>query len=87
MKINVHIERLVLDGKLPVTSAQRPQVQAAVQAELGRLLADGLSHELQGGSVAPRIQGGAASLRGDSSPRRFGVEIAKAVHQGIGRKP
>ena len=86
MKINVHIERLVLDGKLPVTGAQRPQIQAAVQAELGRLLAGGLSQELHGGTVVPRIQGGAISLRKDSSPAKFGTQIATAVHQGIGRK-
>ena len=42
MNIRLHIERLILDG-LPVNSVQSPQVKAAVEAELTRLLtADGL---------------------------------------------
>ena len=39
MRINVHIERLILDG-LPVTSLQGPEVGAAVETELARLLLD-----------------------------------------------
>ena len=38
--IKVHIERLVLEG-LPVMRSEGPLVQAAVQAELSRLLAEG----------------------------------------------
>ena len=37
MNINLHIERLILDG-LPITRQQGPHVQAAVEAELTRLL-------------------------------------------------
>jgi hypothetical protein len=37
MNISVHIERLVLDG-LFVSHGQRPLLQAAVEAELTRLL-------------------------------------------------
>ena len=37
MNINLHIERLILDG-LPIEPRQRAQVQAAVEAELARLL-------------------------------------------------
>lgn len=87
MKINVHIERLALEQGLPVTTAQRSQVRRAVAAELGKLLASGgLSGELRGGAVVPRIRSGAISLRRDSSSSKVGTEIAKAVHQGIGRK-
>lgn len=87
MKINVHIERLVLEGGLPVTTAQRPQIRRAVAEELGSLLASGgLSHELRGGAVVPRARGGTISLRRDSNPSKAGTEIARAVHQGIGRK-
>jgi hypothetical protein len=87
MKINLHIERLVLEEGLPVTTAQRSQVQRAVAAELGSLLASGgLSQELRGGVVVPRIRSGAIFLRRDSHPGKVGTEIARAVHQGIGRK-
>ena len=40
MNIKLHIERLVLDG-LPVTRSQGPLVQAAMEAELARLMAEG----------------------------------------------
>ena len=39
MSINVHIEELVLDG-LGISSSQSPVVQAAVQSELARLIAE-----------------------------------------------
>ena len=37
--IHLHIERLVLDG-LPIDRGQGPHVQAAVEAELTRLLTE-----------------------------------------------
>ena len=37
--IHLHIERLILDG-LPIERAQGPHVQAAVEAELARLLTE-----------------------------------------------
>jgi hypothetical protein len=84
MKINLHIERLILDG-LPVTSLQGPQVRAAVEAELARLLAaDGLSHELRGGVAVPRVRAGAIQIGKENQPARLGQSIARAVHEGIG---
>ena len=38
MNINVHIERLVLEG-LPVTDPDSPIVQAAIETELARIVA------------------------------------------------
>ena len=84
MKINLHIERLVLDG-LPVTSMQGPQVRAAVERELARLLAaHGLSHELRGGIAVPRVRAGAIEIGKERQPARLGQSIARAVHEGIG---
>ncbi len=58
MKINVHIERLILEG-LPVSSWQGSQIRSAVQKELTRLLlAGGLPDELRGGIALPGIQAG-----------------------------
>ncbi len=85
MNINLHIERLVLDG-LNISPGQGPQVKAAVEAELTRLLS--------GGGVAAGFQGGIAvsSLRGDSiqlessaKPQQLGNQIARAVYGGIGK--
>jgi hypothetical protein len=38
--IQIYIDRLILDG-ISVPHSQRPLLQAAVEAELGRLLAEG----------------------------------------------
>jgi hypothetical protein len=84
MKITLHIERLILDG-LPVTSLQGPQVRAAVEKELARLLgAHGLSHELRGGIALPRVNAGAIQFGKETRAAGLGRGIARAVHEGIG---
>ena len=85
MNINVHIERLVLDG-LPVTSSQGSLVQAAVEAELARLLtAEGLSAEFLAGGAMPSLRAGGIHLTKDSNPTQLGQQIAQAVHGGLKR--
>jgi hypothetical protein len=84
MKMNVHIDRLILEG-LPATSAQGPQIGAAIQQELVRLLtAHGLTDELRGGIAVPRIRAGVIQLGAENQPVRLGNSIAQAVHEGIG---
>jgi hypothetical protein len=84
MRINLHIERLILDG-LPIASSQGPKVRAAVEKELTRLLAaHGLSHELRGGAAVPRVRAGAVQFGKESQPASVGQSIAQAVHEGIG---
>ncbi len=84
MNINIHIERLILDG-LPITHSQRPLVQASVEAELARLLAsDGLTSALQIGGAVPYMPGGSIQLARDSNPHKLGQQIAQAVYGGIG---
>ena len=84
MNINVHIERLVLDG-VSISPSQRPLVKAAVEAELGRLLADGgLAPDLVVGGAVPRVPGGTIELTSKSNPSQLGQQIAQAVYGGIG---
>jgi hypothetical protein len=84
MKMNVHIERLILEG-LPVSNWQGPQVRSAIQKELARLLAThGLSDELRGGIAVPRVPAGAMQLGPENQPAKLGHSIAQAVHEGIG---
>jgi len=84
MNINVSIERLILDG-LPLAHSQRPLVQAAVEAELARLLAaGGLAANLQAGGALPSIPGGSIQFTGDNNPSQLGQQIAHAVYAGIG---
>ena len=85
MKIEVHIERLVLDG-LPVTSAESARVRAAVTAELSRMLAaGGLARELHGGGAVPRVAAPQFSFGPRERPDAIGRHIARSIHAGIGR--
>jgi len=84
MNIHIHVERLILDG-LPVTNLQGPQVRAAVEKELARLLAaEGLSHEIRGAGVVPHVSGGTLRIGTEIQAARLGQSIAQAVHEGIG---
>jgi hypothetical protein len=82
--IKVHIERLVLEG-LPVERRHGPEVQAAVEAELSRLMSEGgLAPELASGGAVPLVRAdGIRSIGGN--PAQIGRQIAKAVYGGMGR--
>ena len=84
MNINLHIEQLILEG-VPLPLSQRPQVQAAVEAELGRLMTEGgLASHLQAGGTVPQIRAGVIQLSSGANPQQLGRQIAHAVYQGIG---
>jgi len=84
VKINVHIERLILEG-LPVTGLQGPQVRGALEKELGRLLAKGgVSREFRDGIAVPYVRAGTIGFSKESRPSELGRSIARAVHGGIG---
>lgn len=85
MNINLHIERLVLDG-LPVEHHQGPLVKAAVEAELSRLLtADGLANSLMSGGAMPSAPAPGIQLTSNRNPTQLGQQIARAVYGGIGK--
>ena len=85
MDIRVHIENLVLEG-LPIERRQAAQVQAVVETELARLLAEGgISAELQSGGALPSAPARAIALDGKAGPARLGRQIARSVYGGIGR--
>jgi len=76
MNVHLHIDRLVLDG-IPMSAADRPRLQAAVEAELARLIeTNGITPALASG-VTPQI-----TLAKDTT--QLGVSIANAVYTGIG---
>ena len=82
--IHLHIDRLILDG-VSLPHAQRPLLQAAVEAELGRLLAEGgLGSEWRSGGAVPRISTPAIQLSPEGNPTQWGHQIAHAVYRGIG---
>ena len=82
--IHLHIERLILDG-LPIERAQGPHVQAAVEAELARLLTEnGLGTSSEIGGAVPNVRADAIQLTSGSSPAEMGIQIAQSVYSGIG---
>ena len=86
MNVNLHIERLVLDG-IPLGPGQRPQIQAAVEAEVTRLLANGgLRDVLQSSNALYNVRTAGLRLAHDVSPARLGEQIAGAVFGGLGNE-
>jgi hypothetical protein len=84
MNIQVHIERLILDG-VALAPGERPRLQAAVESELARLLVEGgLSPELWGGGVLPSVRAGDIQLAGDRDAVGLGRQLAGATYEGIG---
>ena len=83
MKINLHIERVVLDG-LPVTSHERGLLGSALETELIRLLGiGGRSSELISGGAVPHVPASPIQLTTDTMPTQLGRQIAGAVYGGI----
>jgi len=83
--LHLHIERLVLEG-IDLDHAQRPVLQAALEAELGRLLAQGgVGPGLASGGAVPAIRAGGFETSGDGNPAQLGRQIAGAVYGGTGK--
>jgi len=84
MNIELHIERLILDG-LPIERSQGPHLQAAVEAELTRLLIEnGLAAYLQTGGALPGVRADAMQFKPGNTPTQWGQHIARSVYSGIG---
>lgn len=85
MNIQLHIERLILDG-FDFRTGDRANLQAAVEAELARLLGEGgLAPGLTEGGAVPALRGGNVQIGGAGSPDGLGAQIAQAVYGGIGK--
>jgi hypothetical protein len=84
MRINVHIERLILED-LPVATSQAPGFQVAVEDELARLVAaNGLSHEFRHGATVFQMYAGPVQIERETRPVKFGQSIARALYGAIG---
>jgi hypothetical protein len=84
MNINLHIERLVLDG-ISFEPYQRAELKAAVVSELGRLLvSNGIGSGLQSSSRLRAVSGGLIDIENYSKPAIIGQKIGDAVYGGIG---
>jgi hypothetical protein len=82
VNVKLHIERLVIDGAALAPGGKR-QLQAAVEAELKRLIAhEGIAREYRAGGAIPALPGGTIGAP-SKNPAQFGIEIARAVHGGL----
>ncbi len=85
MNINLHIERLILDG-VDIGPNQRHLLHASVQSELCRLLTEGgVAPQLTAGGAQPLVTSPAIQLGSGHGPTELGRQIAGAVYGGIGR--
>ncbi len=84
MHVTLHIERLVLED-LPLDPAQRPLLQAAVEAELTRLLAEGSAPEaFASGLHAHSLRAAPIQIERAGSPAALGAQIARSVYGSFG---
>ena len=85
MNINLHIERLVVDG-LDIEPGQRHRLQPAIEAELRRLFSQGqLRPELMGGVAVPRIDVAPIRTSPAAGPADLGRQIAGSIHGGVAK--
>ncbi len=83
--INIHIDRIVLDG-LSIPYHQQPVLNAAVEMELVRLFTDnGLASGLRTSGAMSHICAADIQLADNSDPTSLGQQIAQAVYEGISR--
>ena len=86
MNIHVHVERLVLEG-LALSRAEGAQVQAALEAEIGRSLAfSPLPKELRDGA-ATSVKTAVVDLGAGNNPVDVGRRISHAVCRSLAVQP
>jgi hypothetical protein len=84
MKIDLHIEELVLEGFAP---DDRHRIGDAVERELASLLAErGLPPGLAQGAEIPRLDGGSFEMTWTATPEAMGGQVAGAVYGGLSRE-
>jgi hypothetical protein len=79
MNIELHIERLILNG-LPYNHTQGAQLQQALEAELSQLLASG-AFDAQIGEHSPHLR--TDMLEMGQAPNITGTNLARTVFERI----
>lgn len=83
MKIDLHIEELVLHG---FRRADRRRIAAAVQRELTRLLRErGVPPRLQTGGEVARVDGNSFDMTAGTPPSAVGARVARSVYGSLGQ--
>lgn len=85
MNINLHIQKLVLDG-VDIASGQNDLLQASVTNELTQLFnGGGLASNLVAGVSLSGVTTNSIQIS-DKTPQSLGQQIAQSVYGGIGRE-
>jgi hypothetical protein len=85
MDINLHIERLVLDG-VDIASGQNDLLQVSVTNELSQLFdSRGLSSQLTAGVAVKQLSTNSIHLD-NTQPIDLGRQIAQSIYGGIGHE-
>ncbi len=86
MNVDLHIERLVLEG-MPLGPRERALMPTAFEGELARLLSAGeLSAGLARGGAVPLLRGSNIQVTAGMAPTQLGIQIAHGVYGGIGKR-
>ena len=84
MNVNLHIERLIIEG-LPVASSQGTRVRTAVEGELARMVAElGVPEQWRVGGAVPRVIAQDFTLASGERPDAIGRNIARSIYRGTG---
>ena len=76
--VEIHIDRLILDGFDP---GDRPVIRSAVKDELARLIREhGPPARVSG---AGSIDAGTMDITPGAPARQIGIEIARSIYQGL----
>lgn len=82
-RIRLHVDSVVLDG-IDLAPRERGRFRAALEGELGRLLAeDGVHPAIAGGGAYPRLRA-AAPVDASASAAALGRQVARSVYGGMG---
>ena len=83
MNINLHIDRVILDG-LRLDDGQQKVLQATIEYELLSLIRDqGFAGELRDGGARPLLAADGIQLERGYSSMQLGRQIARSVYGGL----
>ncbi len=84
MNINLHIDRLVLDG-ISIQHDQRAGLKTTIENELERLLlSNGIDSGMQSSKSVHAVTGSSIFIE-KPDPLKTGQQIAGSVYRGIGK--
>lgn len=84
MIVNIHIERLILDG-LSIPYHHQEKFQAAVETELRNQFTNNLPESLMQCRALSKISAGDIQITDASDPVCLGQQVARAVYEGVNR--